>query len=114
MARLNFLDFSDLIKELEDKKVEFKRLPQDKKRQYLIERKKLKLENLSDDFKNLYVKMVAFEPGERPTFDEILNSAWLKEVDIGKKIKDEGLITRSGGDDGNDIFKDHSLKPKNS
>ena len=42
--------------------------------------KKLKLENLSDDFKNLYLKMVAFEPGERPTFDEILNSAWLKEV----------------------------------
>ena len=102
--------------------------------------KKKQLENLSDDFKNLYVKMVAFEPGERPTFEEILNSAWLKdvsnltqdeedkikkeldgkytdfrsvkEVDIGKKIKDEGLITRSGGDDGNDIFKDHSLKPK--
>ena len=24
--------------------------------------------------------MVAFEPGERPTFDEILNNDWLKEV----------------------------------
>ena len=84
--------------------------------------KKLKLENLSDDFKNLYVKMVAFEPGERPTFDEILNSAWLKdvsnltqgdedkikkelkekydnfksekEVKFEKKIEKEGLITK--------------------
>ena len=48
MNRLNFLDFSDLVKELEDKKVEFKRLPQDKKRQYLIERKQLKLEKLEE------------------------------------------------------------------
>ena len=48
MKRLNFLDFSDLVKELEDKKVEFKRLPADKKRQYIIERKKLKLEKLEE------------------------------------------------------------------
>ena len=48
MKRLNFLDFSDLVKELEDKKVEFKRLPPDKKRQYIIERKKLKLEKLEE------------------------------------------------------------------
>ena len=53
MARLNFLDFSDLIKELEDKKVEFKRLPQDKKRQYLIERKKLKLEKLEEKHRRI-------------------------------------------------------------
>ena len=102
--------------------------------------KKLKLENLSDDFKNLYLKMVAFEPGERPTFDEILNNVWLKEVSnltqdeenkikkelkkkyatfksvkeiiIEEKIETEDLITRSGGNDGKNIFKDHSLKPK--
>ena len=48
MKRLNFVDFSDLVKELEDKKVEFKRLPADKKRQYIIERKKLKLEKLDE------------------------------------------------------------------
>jgi serine/threonine protein kinase len=30
--------------------------------------------NLSDSFKNLFVKMVAFNPNERPTIDEILNS----------------------------------------
>ena len=48
MARLNFLDFSDLVKELQDKKVEFKRLPPDKKRQYIIDRKKLKSEKLEE------------------------------------------------------------------
>ena len=48
MNRLNFLDFSDLVKELQDRKVEFKRLPQEKKRQYLIERRKLKLEKLEE------------------------------------------------------------------
>ena len=48
MNRLNFLDFSDLIKELQDKKVEFKRLPADKKRQYILERKKLKSEKLEE------------------------------------------------------------------
>ena len=48
MKRLNFLDFSDLLKELEDKKVEFKRLPADKKRQYIVERQKLKLEKFEE------------------------------------------------------------------
>ena len=48
MKRLDFLDFSDLVKELEDKKVEFKRLPADKKRQYILDRKKLKLEKLEE------------------------------------------------------------------
>ena len=95
---------------------------------------------LPEDFKNLYLSMVAHNPKERPTFEEILNSAWLKEVsnlteDEENKIKDElkekydkfkseneifveekidseGLETRGGGDDENDIFKDRSLKPK--
>ena len=40
------------------------------------------LGHLSDEFKKLYFKMVAFEPGERPSIDEILNSAWLKEINI--------------------------------
>ncbi len=48
MKRLNFLDFSDLVKELHDKKVEFKLLPPDKKRQYLVDRKKLKLEKVEE------------------------------------------------------------------
>ena len=36
--------------------------------------------NLSDSFKNLFVKMVAFNPNERPTIDEILNSEWMQEI----------------------------------
>jgi serine/threonine protein kinase len=43
-----------------------------------------KLENirtdLSEDFKNLYIKMVAYKPEDRPTIDQILSSAWLKEI----------------------------------
>ena len=48
MNRLNFLDFSDLQKDLKDKKVEFKRLPPDQKKQYIIDRKKLKIEKLEE------------------------------------------------------------------
>ena len=95
---------------------------------------------LPEDFKNLYLSMVAHNPKERPTFEEILNSAWLKDVSnlteeeenkikdelkekydkfkseneifVEEKIDSEGLETRGGGDDENDIFKDRSLKPK--
>ena len=48
MNRLNFLDFSDLQKDLDDKKVEFKRLPPEQKKQYIIDRKKLKSEKLEE------------------------------------------------------------------
>ena len=48
MNRLNFLDFSDLQKILNDKKVEFKRLPPEQKKQYIIDRKKLKIEKLEE------------------------------------------------------------------
>jgi serine/threonine protein kinase len=36
--------------------------------------------NLSNNFKNLFVRMVAFNPNERPTIDEILNSEWMQEI----------------------------------
>ena len=36
--------------------------------------------NLSQEFKNLYIKMVAFKPEDRPTIDEILSSPWLQEI----------------------------------
>ena len=95
---------------------------------------------LPEDFQNLYLSMVAHNPKERPTFEEILNSAWLKDVSnlteeeenkikdelkekydnfksenevfVEEKIDSEKLETRGGGDDENDIFKDRSLKPK--
>ena len=34
----------------------------------------------SNEFKNLYTKMVAFTPEERPTIDEILECEWMKEL----------------------------------
>ena len=37
---------------------------------------------LSNEFKELYFKMVAFEPRERPSIDDILNSSWLEEINI--------------------------------
>jgi serine/threonine protein kinase len=36
--------------------------------------------NLSESFKNLFVRMVAFEPNERPTIDEILTDQWMQEI----------------------------------
>ena len=36
--------------------------------------------NLTDEFKDLYIRMVAFNPNERPTFDEILNHQWMQEL----------------------------------
>ena len=36
--------------------------------------------NLSESFKNLFVRMVAFEPNERPTVDEVLTDQWMQEV----------------------------------
>jgi len=39
--------------------------------------------NLSNNFKNLFVRMVAFNPNERPTIDEILNDEqWRVEVEL--------------------------------
>ena len=34
----------------------------------------------SEKFKNLFLKMVAYNPEERPTIDEIKNDEWLKDV----------------------------------
>ena len=36
--------------------------------------------NLSDSFKNLFVKMVAYNPNERPSIDDILNDEWMQEI----------------------------------
>ena len=42
--------------------------------------------DFSKEFKELYVKMVAFNPSERPSIDKILNSDWLKEInDLNQK-----------------------------
>ena len=39
----------------------------------------------TDEFKKLYVKMVAYNPSERPNIDEILSDPWLKEINDEKE-----------------------------
>lgn len=39
-----------------------------------------KVTGLTQEFKDLYVKMVAYNPKERPTIEEIYKSEWLKEI----------------------------------
>ena len=36
--------------------------------------------NLSHEFKDLYWRMVAYNPNERPTIEEILTSLWMNEI----------------------------------
>lgn len=35
---------------------------------------------LSNEFKNLFIKMVSYNPKERPTIEQILNDDWLKNI----------------------------------
>jgi len=39
-------------------------------------------EELSQEFKKLYLRMVAYEPNERPRIDEVLKDPWLEEINI--------------------------------
>ena len=38
------------------------------------------IKKLSPEFKELFIKMVAYNPSERPSFEEIMNSKWMKEI----------------------------------
>ena len=100
--------------------------------------KKINRENLSQDFKNIYQKMVQHKPSSRPSHDDILKDPWFNEVnqineeqiknelngiydkiktknqklfEIDNYIEKEGLITRSIEDKNNIIFIDKNLKP---
>ena len=42
--------------------------------------KYVKLNGISEEFKNLYLKLVAYNPKERPTIEEIYNHEWMKEI----------------------------------
>ena len=102
--------------------------------------KKIAIPNLPDDFKNLFIKMVAFKAKERPSFDDILNDPYLAEVsNLSKNEEDElikelnimhdklknpeeikieertvkeGLTTRGFGNSGKEHFTNHNLKPR--
>ena len=45
----------------------------------------------SDEFKELYLNMVAFNPSERPSIENILNSEWLKEINNLNKDEENKL-----------------------
>ena len=59
--------------------------------------KEVGIDGFSPEFKDLFFKMVAFEPSERPTIKEILNHDWMREVSNLKKEKfkkyEEDLIS---------------------
>ena len=48
-------------------------------------------ENFSENFKKLYLKMVAFEPDERATMKEILESPWMEEYNSLSQQEKEQL-----------------------
>ena len=41
---------------------------------------KEKIDNISPEFKRLYLKMVAYKPNERPSIEEILDDDWFKNL----------------------------------
>ena len=44
------------------------------------------IKDISEEFKNLYLRMVAYDPKERPTIEEIYNDKWMKEIrDLNEK-----------------------------
>ena len=59
--------------------------------------KEKNIDGLSREFKDLFLKMVPYEPSERPSIKEILNHTWMKEVtnlnEEEYKKYEEDLIT---------------------
>ena len=52
--------------------------------------KRKDLKELSNEFKELYVNMVAYEPTSRPEIDDILNSnPWLNDTNQSEELEDE-------------------------
>ena len=47
------------------------------------------IKGLSQELKNLYLKMVAFDPKERPTIKQILDDDWMKEI---REMNNEQLM----------------------
>ena len=67
----------------------------------LIKNYNVDVDNLSNDFKQLFIKMILFNPSDRPSLDEIINSNWMKsdlsqsnEVLEEFKIR-ENLVTKN-------------------
>jgi len=59
-----------------------------------------KFPKISDELKNLFIKMIAYQPKERPSIEEILKSDWMQEINnmnkdelekLEKELKEEFL-----------------------
>ena len=62
--------------------------------------------NLSKEFKNLYIRMIAYNPNERPTIDEILNDPWVQEINnvmqaLENEVRGEMMNRENGINDEN-------------
>jgi len=62
--------------------------------------------NLSNEFKNLYIRMIAYNPNERPTIDEILNDPWVQEINnvmqaLENEVRGEMMNRENGINDEN-------------
>ena len=75
---------------------------------------------LSDEFKKLYVKMVAKNPNERPSIEDILNTEWMKELGkldedkykiIENDLREEFLSLRQNIEDDNN--EEIEVEPRN-
>ena len=47
--------------------------------------------NLSQSFKNLFIKMIDYNPNNRPTIDEILTDEWMQEINNLNKAQMDAL-----------------------
>ena len=54
----------------------------------------LGLNNLSDNFKDLFLKMVSYDPSERPSIDEIFAHPWMNDISYDKEQAKIELITK--------------------
>ena len=53
-------------------------------------KKNAQIIDVSEEFQNLYVKMISYKANERPTIEQILNDEWMKEINnkSEKEIED--------------------------
>ena len=52
------------------------------------------MSNISDSFKNLFLKLVSYNPSERPTIDEIYEHPWMNDSKYDKEKTKINLITK--------------------
>ena len=58
----------------------YKYIKEKNEKKFWITLEKTGIDGFSPEFKDLFFKMVAFNPNERPTIEEILNHDWMKEI----------------------------------